>query len=297
MATVQTLLHRLALRLDPRTPAGVEFTTATIGTTAGDRFSAQRLLDIYNEARVALFQAIKTSTPKEELANAITGIYKEAFITFSPYPYVTGGRRQEYTLPADYIEFGSLRGRYLDGAYVSTTLAPIIKLDASFIPVVQQGNNTHYTQSGATRFVFEDQGKLVHFGQLCRSIPAHGTITTSGIAVTGDVDALFDSELHVGASITASSQTKAITAQAGNYANIAVAFAPELSNASFTIADYRLYYYSLGIFVLSDVTGGTTTETMNIRLHPALLEVAEAIALEMGQDEVLSLARTLTGGK
>jgi hypothetical protein len=293
MATVQTLLHRLALRVDPRTPAGVEFTTGTIGTTAGDRFSAQRLLDIYNDARIALFQAVKTSVSKEELQLLIPGITKEAFITFT-----TSGTRQEYSLPSDYMDFISLRGRYLDGSYISTVLAPIVRLPSHMISVVQYVCNTHYAESGANRFVFEDTGKLVHFGGLCGNIIGHGTWSTTGTAIVGS-GTTFLTELSVGAYLYSTSTTtsKAVSAVASNLAATTATFGGTVSGNSVYISDYRFYYFGLATLVITDVTGGATTESIDTRYHPALMDIGEAIAMEMGQNEVLALAKTLTGGK
>jgi hypothetical protein len=146
--------------------------------------------------------------------------------------------------------------------------------------------------------VFEDTGKLVHFGGLCGNILGHGTWSTTGTAIVG-TSSTFLTELSVGAYLysTTTTTSKAVSAVASNVAATTATFGGTVTSNSVYISDYRFYYYGLGTFILTDATGGTTTETIDTRFHPALMEIAEAIALEMGQDEVLSLARTLTGGK
>jgi hypothetical protein len=82
--TVQAQMLALALRVDPRTKAGVEFALGTIGTTAGNRFTAQRLLDIYNEARMAMASAIRISMPPEKRAAVVPGnIVRITNLTFA----------------------------------------------------------------------------------------------------------------------------------------------------------------------------------------------------------------------
>lgn len=82
--TVQSQMLRLALRVDPRTKAQVEFVAGTIGTVAGNRFAAQRLLDIYNEARMALAGALRIMAPAEKKASTVQGnIQRKTNLTFT----------------------------------------------------------------------------------------------------------------------------------------------------------------------------------------------------------------------
>jgi hypothetical protein len=60
----------------------------------------------------------------------------------------------------------------------------------------------------------------------------------------------------------------------------------------------KIRYVKLANWVTADVTKATTaTETIDIRLHPQLLEIAQAISQEMGTVEVGALASKLIGGQ
>jgi hypothetical protein len=84
---------------------------------------------------------------------------------------------------------------------------------------------------------------------------------------------------------------------ASNTAATTATFGTTVTSNTVYISDYRFYYFGLATLILTDVTGGTTTESIDTRYHPALMDIGEAIAMEMGQNEVLALAKTLTGGK
>ena len=70
---VQALMVDFVQRVDPRTKAGVLLDSSNIGTTDGDKFTEQRRLDIYNEARLILAGSIERQLPAEEAARAISG--------------------------------------------------------------------------------------------------------------------------------------------------------------------------------------------------------------------------------
>jgi hypothetical protein len=84
MAYVKTLAFRLASRVDPRAKSGALFTAATLGTEAGDRFTAQELVNVYNEARVAVFSALERVLAPERMSLELSGtvLYKTD-LTFS----------------------------------------------------------------------------------------------------------------------------------------------------------------------------------------------------------------------
>lgn len=102
--TVRSQVLKLALRVDPRTKAQVEFVGATIGTVAGNRFAAQRLLDIYNEARVGLAGAIRVLMPPEKRATVISGLILRS-TSGAPSTFTSG----VLTLPAGFIDHIALR--------------------------------------------------------------------------------------------------------------------------------------------------------------------------------------------
>lgn len=101
MSQVKEQLLKLALRVDPIVKTtGVEFTTSTIGTVDGDRFPKQRLLDCYNEARMALAQAISTQMDGNKKAKAISG----QIVRKTDFEFTAGLA----TKPTGYVEFISL---------------------------------------------------------------------------------------------------------------------------------------------------------------------------------------------
>jgi len=61
-------------------------------------------------------------------------------------------------------------------------------------------------------------------------------------------------------------------------------------------ATYKLSYYGITTFVLSDVTGGATVEQFNDDWFPKIIQLAEAVANEQGQQAVNALAAQLVQG-
>ena len=134
---VQTQMLKLALRVDPRTKAGLEFAAGTIGTVAGNRFTALRLLDIYNEARIALAGALRILAAPEMKASSVQGnVVRKTDLTFT-----TGAA----PLPAGFIE--------------PIVLRDVAGLDISILP----GNILALisrNESATIRFVFWEGSNL-----------------------------------------------------------------------------------------------------------------------------------------
>jgi len=82
MSTVQAQMGRLAQRIDPVTPAGVSITAANVGTVDG-RFNRNRLLDIYNEARMALANVIQQKLDPVYRREAVANNVLTATLTFA----------------------------------------------------------------------------------------------------------------------------------------------------------------------------------------------------------------------
>lgn len=159
MALVQNLVFRLALRVDPKTKTGDKFVQsgagagqANIGAADGDRFQAARLVDIYNEARIALFQALEVQYPdKEELTRRIGGTVQHT----EALTFTLTGSISVATKPTGYI-------RFISAAKADKT--PVILLGADKIGAVQQATNPYYTQSTTVIFVFDVGAQFVHYG-------------------------------------------------------------------------------------------------------------------------------------
>lgn len=68
-------------------------------------------------------------------------------------------------------------------------------------------------------------------------------------------------------------------------------------NAFITGSSNKFLYYGITDFTLSDITGGSTTETYNDVWVPVLLELAIAIANGLGNQQVNELAKKLITAK
>jgi len=214
--TVQSLVLQLAQRVDPRTDDGTELTLANIGTVSGSIFTAQRLLDIYNHARITLLQALILSHNKDDVVSLVGGTVKNEAITWTS---------QSATIPTDLIEFVSMK---------NAAKVPMILCPSSWMSDVESGGNTDLVSTASNLLIFESGANYIFLG-------------------------------------TASLVPNANT--------------------------YRIRYIGLTNWALSDVTTGTATETIDVNLHPVLLELAQGIALEMGAVELNALAARLLGGK
>jgi hypothetical protein len=246
-------------------------TATTLCVSDGDGFLKQRLLDIYNDARLALFSALRAKKTTDEICAIISGAIVESQITFT-----TGTNRMTYALPTGYTRFISLTG--FSGT--SKTMQPIIYLPETFIDVLRS-SNPHYAQTNDTRFIFEVGQALVHYGSYLGTQTTTGTLTTSagGTSVSGS-GTKFLTELAVGAPLTLEAETKTITAITND---TAASISPSTWPSDHTgvvgnVQNYALKYFGISNFVLSDVTGGATLETFNLDYEPKILDVAEKIA-------------------
>lgn len=70
-----------------------------------------------------------------------------------------------------------------------------------------------------------------------------------------------------------------------------------LSTTYIANGTYRIWYQGITDFVLSDVIGGTTVETIDEDMIPDLILIAEAVALEHGLVSPLELTRLLLAKK
>lgn len=77
-ATVRDQLLKFALAVDPRTKNDVVFTSGTIGTVDGDKFPAQRLLDMYNDARMLAAYVISYKKSPREAQEACQNVVRKS---------------------------------------------------------------------------------------------------------------------------------------------------------------------------------------------------------------------------
>ena len=222
--TVQAMMLKLTLAVDPTVKAtGILFTSATVGTTDGDAFSAQRLLDVYNFARKALFIGADGIMSPQERALKFGSIIKNGTLTFT-----TSSADATAPKPSDYLKWVRIED--------PSTGVEITILDDTFLPTVRAKLNPHYVQTTTkNKFLFEQ-----------------------GINFYGFND------------------------PAGTFANAATA---------------RLTYYAIADFIISDITGGSTIETLPEDMLPILMELSIAWANGQGETEVNALAKALLAQK
>jgi hypothetical protein len=115
-----------------------------VGSVDGARFTRGRFLDIYNEARMVLFNAIYETKNSLELSRYVYGATTTASITIAAYsaPYRTIAK------PTGCIR---LIGA-VDGA---GTPLRIMVLPNSLLPEVKSGTNPHLTASATNLLAFE----------------------------------------------------------------------------------------------------------------------------------------------
>lgn len=131
--TVQNTVLQLALMVDPVTTADVEFTTSTIGVSTGAKFTPAKLVNIYNRARKALFNAIRKRLPKELYLQELSGfVTRTTTLTFS-----SGSA----DLPSGYVEGVAMR----DSSNTDIAILSVAELQ-----------NVADKESGENRFVFEE---------------------------------------------------------------------------------------------------------------------------------------------
>lgn len=262
-------------------------TATSLCVSDGDRFTTQRLLDVYNEARFALFSALRTSMSAEALTLAISGNAVEAQIEFT-----AAGNKYTYALPSGYVRYISLNG----WVTAETSLRPVLILPVSFVDVVRSAN-TDYTQTNTNKFVFEIGTQLVHFGTFMSGQQLTGTVAVSngGTQVTG-TSTLFLTEVAVGSFITVGAEQRTVASIASNTVLQATAnWGADLSAQTATVENYSFKYFGITTYAISDVTGGSTTESFNADYHPVILDVAAAIANEAGNLEVIALIKKFVG--
>ena len=136
--TVQSQMLKVVQRIDPYTKAGTELVLATVGTVAGDTFTAQRQLDFYNEARFFLFGALRGRKSNAEMCDILNqSIIKKTDLTFA-----SGAASK----PTGYIEKVLLQN-------VSLTNIPIVQLNA--VPAISD------LESATNPFVYETGDQFI----------------------------------------------------------------------------------------------------------------------------------------
>ena len=121
--------------------SGGTATGALIGSVDGSVFTRQRLLDIYNDSRFALFQVMRSSMGNDEISKNVSAMFISAAITFSAAsPNTTAPK------PTGFLKLESL---------MATGSVPVIVLPNELLITVRSGTNPYYTISATNLLAFE----------------------------------------------------------------------------------------------------------------------------------------------
>lgn len=220
---VRDVVVRLLENIDPTLKTMVTITTSNVSSWnsagGGDKFTTGLVMNIYNNARLSLFNALsnKYGNDIEALSEEIiSSVAQSSAITWT----VSGGAGSA-PKPTGYLRFISMQ---------TAASVPMILLPQTLLTVVRSGSNPYYTQSATNILIFDLGTNFIYYGS---------SITTA--------------------------------------------------------SDYVLNYYGLTQYTVTDVTNGSTVEQFDDKWIPALLELGQAIASEMGTNEINALAARLVG--
>ena len=129
----------------------------------------QRLLDIYNFARLAFFDAMRTKFGDEKTGKEC-GALRVSTLTAS---FAASGANMALAKPAGYLTF-----EYLS----NVSNVQIVLLDNDLAPTVREGVNPHYIQSASNIFVFDVGETLIHYGSTY--VTAVSTYNLSYLGIT-----------------------------------------------------------------------------------------------------------------
>ena len=142
-STVQQQLFKFSQIVDPRDKTDTEFTLATIGTTDGDKFPAQSLLNFYNDARMVAAFVISYKKGLRERQEAANNTIRNTAATFSA---------GVLTKPTGHVYTKSL----LDATGKVITILPVDqipytkRLDSVVNPIVYEEQTVFRSENGNT---------------------------------------------------------------------------------------------------------------------------------------------------
>lgn len=121
--------------------SGATITGCLVGSVDGIRFTRQRLLDIYNEARFVLFNALYETKGSDELSKYVYGTALAANLTFAySSPYTSAA------IPSGYMRLIGIT------AYNATR---IIVLPNNLLPETLPASHPYYTTSATNLLAFQ----------------------------------------------------------------------------------------------------------------------------------------------
>jgi hypothetical protein len=150
VSTVRGQLLKIIRKISPYTADGAEVTNDNFNSVEPESVTKQRVLDAYNDARKALFQAISSKYREPYLGE----VMKELVHTQAPLTFSSGVLSKSGL--DGYIKFKSL--------YNTTRSANMEYLPLEMENLVSSGRNPKYTASVSNMFVFESGEQLRQYG-------------------------------------------------------------------------------------------------------------------------------------
>lgn len=252
-------------------------TGALVGSVDSARLTRQRMMDIYNESRFAFIQNLRLMMPKYAVCSELASCIRRV----TDFTFVSGVASK----PSGYIDNISLTDSTGDQICILPTSSKL-RIDG--------------LESATLRYVFE-------YGNSFKSESA-GTIVTDATDYIFEYLGLSTWQLnHVtGVGITSASGASPIVVTAtshgllsGDYVNIANVVTNTGANGNFFVKKLTASTFSLddSTYVSGAGTGGLMLpyESIDERWHGVLIEIAAAIADDLGSGEVNNLAKKLIG--
>lgn len=148
----QSILLEFIRAVDPYgRPSGVEITASNIHNQDGEKWSVQQRLDIYNQARFALLNAMMGTFPRPVLLQEVSAL----IVHKMDWAFVLSGSVSTAVKPTGYIDF--------IGASTASNV-PMIRLGIEYVSVVLEGQNPDFIQSATNIHLFEIGNNFVNFG-------------------------------------------------------------------------------------------------------------------------------------
>jgi hypothetical protein len=153
----QSILLEFVRAVDPYgRPSGTAIAAANIHSQEGEKWTVQQRLDIYNQARFALLNAMLGAFPGKALLEESGALTQNK----TDWTWTLSGSTSSAPKPTGYIDF-------INAATAANV--PMILLGNEFIGVVPEGENPNYIQSASNIHIFEMGTNFINFGTFVTS--------------------------------------------------------------------------------------------------------------------------------
>lgn len=150
MALVKNLYLELTRQISPVTKDSTRITSSNIGTVDPAKHTKEDVLLFYNDARIALFNALSQVYPGEMLSLMVSGTVVNTTVTFA-----NDGTGVSASRPNGYMKFISMS---------NAATSRIYRLPETMLRAVLSGTDSHFEQTSTLMFIFEEGSKFYHYG-------------------------------------------------------------------------------------------------------------------------------------